>query len=71
MFNSSPIETWEGAGVFMSFGANTGWTHLWFWAAVICCIIPLWVTLQTENHHEHKHSSGGADDSDHTHGVER
>ena len=71
MFNSSPIETWEGAGVFMSFGANTGWTHLWFWVAVICCLIPLWVTLQTENHHEHKHGTGGADDSDHTHGVER
>ena len=71
MFNSSPIEVWEGAGVFYSFGAGTGMTVLIFWLAVICCLIPLWVSLQTENHHEHKHQSGGADDTDHTHGVER
>ena len=71
MIDSSPIEVWEGAGVFMSFGGSTGALLFWFWVAVICCIIPLWVTLKTENFHEHKHSTGGADDSDHTHGVER
>ena len=70
MFNSSPIEAWEGAGVFMSFGANTGMTHFWFWAAVICCIIPLFVTLNTEKHHETQHPFS-AGDSDSTHGVEK
>ena len=70
MFNSSPIEAWEGAGVFMSFGANTGWTHLWFWIAVILCILPLFVTLKTEQHHE-KHHTFHAGDSDSTHGVEK
>ena len=57
MFDSSPIETWEGAGVFMSFGANTGWPHLWFWAAVALCIVPLYYTLKTEEHHEKQHGS--------------
>ena len=70
MFNSSPIETWEGIGVFMSFGANTGWTHLWFWIAVICCLIPLYYTLKTEQQHENQHTFR-SDDTDATHGVEK
>ncbi len=70
MFNSSPIEVWEGAGVFMSFGANTGWTHLWFWLAVVACIVPLFITLKTEQHHENQHTFREGD-SDSTHGVER
>ena len=70
MFNSSPIEAWEGAGVFMSFGANTGWTHIWFWLAVICCIIPIVAAYRTEEHHE-KHHAFHAGDSDSTHGVEK
>jgi hypothetical protein len=70
MINSSPIEVWEGAGVFMSFGANTGWTHLWFWLAVIACIVPLFITLKTEQHHENHHTFREGD-SDSTHGVER
>ena len=71
MFNSSPIEAWEGAGVFFTFGANSGMTHFWFWIAVLLCIVPLFVTLKTENQHENMHQSGGPSDSDHTAGVER
>ena len=56
MFNSSPIESWDGAGVFYSFAASGGMTQLWFWLSVICCIIPLYYTLKTENHHESEHS---------------
>ena len=67
MFNSSPIETWEGAGVFYSFAGSAG---IWFWIAVLCCIIPLIVTLRTENHHETQHKFR-SDDTDSTHGVER
>lgn len=69
MFNSSPIESWDGAGVFYSF-AGTGMTDLWFWLAVILCIIPMVVILKTENHHENQHKFR-SDDSDSTHGVER
>lgn len=69
MFNSSPIESWDGAGVFYSF-AQTGMTDFWFWVAVILCIIPMFVTLKTENHHENQHKFR-SDDSDSTHGVER
>lgn len=70
MFNSSPIETWEGASVFMSFGANTGMTHFWFWVAVILCIVPLFVTFATEQKHENQHTFHKGD-SDSTHGVEK
>ena len=69
MFNSSPIESWDGAGVFYSF-AGSGMTSLWFWLAVLLCIIPLFITLKTENHHEKQHTFREGD-SDSTHGVEK
>ena len=56
MINSSPITTWEGAGVFMTCGADTFGTHLWFWIAVICCLIPIFVLIKAENATEKKHS---------------
>jgi len=55
MFNSSPIEAWEGAGAFFSFGAGTGMTILIFWISVALCVLPLYYTLKAENHHEDKH----------------
>ena len=67
MFSSSPIETWEGAGVFYSFAGSAG---IWFWIAVILCIIPLIITLKTENHHEKQHKFREGD-TDSTHGVEK
>ena len=69
MFDSSPIESWDGAGAFYSF-AGSGMTDFWFWIAVICCIIPLYFTLKTENEHETKHKFR-SDDTDATHGVEK
>ncbi len=70
MIDSSPIESWDGAGAFFSFGPDTGMTVFIFWLAVFCCLIPLYFTLKTENEHEtrHKFKEG---DSDSTHGVER
>ena len=70
MFNSSPIESWDGAGVFYSF-AGSGMTDFWFWIAVLLCIVPLIVTMKTENRHENIHKTGGSNDSDLTSGVER
>ena len=55
MFNSSPIESWDGAGVFYSF-ANTAGTDLFFWLTVILLVVPLYFTLKTENHHENHHN---------------
>ena len=69
MFDSSPIDSWDGAGVIYSF-AGSGMTDFWFWIAVICCIVPLYFALQTENHHEKQHTFREGD-SDSTHGVER
>ena len=70
MFDSSPIETWDGAGAFYSF-AGSGLTDFWFWIAVLLCIIPLVVTMKTENHHENMHKTGGSGDSDYTAGVQK
>ena len=47
MFDSSPIESWDGAGVFYSF-AGTGMTDVFFWLTVILCIVPLYYVLQDE-----------------------
>ena len=69
MFDSSPIESWDGAGVIYSF-AGSAMTDVWFWVAVILCIFPLFITLKTENHHEKQHTFREGD-SDSTHGVER
>lgn len=54
MFNSSPIESWDGAGVFYSF-AGGGGTTLFFWLAVILCIVPLYYVFKAENETEDKH----------------
>lgn len=55
MFNSSPIEAWEGAGAFFPFGADSGMAVFIFWIAVALCVVPLYYTMKTENHHEDKH----------------
>lgn len=52
MIDSSPIDTWEGATVFYSFAGGAG-TDLFFWLMVILCIVPLFITFRTEQHHEH------------------
>ncbi len=53
MFDSSPITSWEGAGVFGTF-AETG-VGLWVILTVVCCIIPLFVTLNSEKKAEEEH----------------
>ena len=53
MFNSSPIESWEGAGAgYNIFG---GGALFWFWVAVICLIIPIWVALRAEKEAQDRH----------------
>ena len=54
MFNSSPIESWEGAGVFYTF--FDGGALFWFWVAVICLIIPIWVALRAEKAAQDRHN---------------
>lgn len=48
MINSSPITSWEGASAFFTFAGSFG-SVFWFWAAVILCITPLWVSLSDES----------------------
>ena len=55
MFNSSPIETWEGAAAFFNY-AGSGGAVLWFWIMVILCIVPLCVSLKAENEAEREHN---------------
>jgi len=46
MFDSSPIESWEGASAIFSFGAGSGTTILLFWLTVVLCVA---VVLHTED----------------------
>ena len=55
MFGSSPIESWEGAGAIFTYAA--GGAGFWFWMAVICCIIPLIVSLKAESDAEREHGN--------------
>jgi len=53
MFNSSPITSWEGAGVFGTF-AESG-VGIWVFLTVVCCIVPLFVTLASEKKADDAH----------------
>ncbi len=54
MFNSSPIQAWDGAAAFFSY-AGSGGPVLWFWVSVILCIIPVLVSLKAEKAAEDKY----------------
>ena len=53
MFNSSPITSWDGAGVFYTY-ADGGAGLITILTAVLC-ILPLIVSLRSENAEEEKH----------------
>lgn len=55
MFNSSPIQTFEGAAAIFNY-AGSGGAVLWFWIMAIFLIIPLVVSLKAENIAEREHS---------------
>ena len=49
--NSSPIESWEGAGAFFSFAGGGGVT-LFCRLTVVLCVVILFITMKIENRHE-------------------
>jgi len=54
MFDSSPIDSWEGAGaVFNSAGGGNVW--IWVVIAAALCIIPIISAIRHENEIENKH----------------
>ena len=48
MFDSSPIDTWEGAAAFFNY-AGSGGAVFWFFVMCVLCIVPLIVSLKAEN----------------------
>ncbi len=54
MFNSSPIESWEGAEAIFTW-AGSGGANLWFWVMCALCIVPLVVSYKAENEAEKEH----------------
>ena len=48
MINSSPVSSWEGAEAIYTFAGGAG-DDLFFWIMVLLCIVPLFVTMKTEN----------------------
>ena len=53
---TSPITSWDGAGVFYTYGANSGGALFWFWLSVVLCIVPLFVAWKAESSAEKSHS---------------
>ncbi len=53
MFNSSPITSWEGAGVFYTYA--DGGAVFWVFITMALCIIPLLASLRVESETEDKH----------------
>ena len=51
--DTSPITAWEGAEAFYTF--YDGGAMLWFWLAVVCCIIPIVVAYKAEKRAEDRH----------------
>lgn len=59
MFNSSPIDAWEGAAAIFTW-AGSGGAVLWFWVMVVLCLIPIVTSLRTENAAEREHGAAGS-----------
>ena len=53
MIESSPITAWEGAGAIFTFAG--GGAVMWFWVMVVCCIVPLIVSLRAESAADKEH----------------
>ncbi len=51
MFGSSPVETWEGAGVIYTY-AGSGGVHLFFWISVLLCVGTIVASIVAENRAE-------------------
>ena len=54
MFDSSPIESWEGAGAFFNSAGSWGVT-VWVIIVAALCIIPIISAIRHENAVEKKH----------------
>lgn len=53
MFSSSPITSWDGAGVIYTYA--DGGAGLWVFLTAALCIVPLIVSLRSENAEEEKY----------------
>lgn len=53
MFNSSPIDAWEGAGAIFTYAS--GGAAFWFWVMAVLLIVPLVVSLRAEKNAERDH----------------
>ena len=54
MFDSSPIESWEGAGAVFNSAGSSG-VMIWIVIAAALCIIPIISAIRHENAIENKH----------------
>ena len=54
MFNSSPIESWEGAAAIFNSAGSTG-VWIWFLITIVLCIIPVIAAINHENKSEKEH----------------
>lgn len=48
MFNSSPVDSWEGAAAIFNSAGSTGVT-IWFLITIALCIIPVIAAIKHDN----------------------
>jgi hypothetical protein len=54
MFDSSPVDSWEGAAAIFNSAGSTG-VWIWFLIAIVLCIIPVIAAINHENKAEKEH----------------
>lgn len=54
MFNSSPIDSWEGVAAFFPY-AGSGGAVFWFWVMTALLIVPLVAAFRAEKAAEAKY----------------
>ncbi len=54
MFNSSPVDSWEGAAAIFNSAGSTGVGN-WFVIAIVLCIIPVIAAINQVNKAEWEH----------------
>ena len=54
MFNSSPVDSWEGAAAIFNSAGSTGVT-IWFLITIALCIIPVIAAIKHDNKADRDH----------------
>jgi len=69
--NSSPVTDWASAAAYYSFASDSAMLNLWFWLAVVLCVLPLLAAVRHENEISQRYSSDPGYSGDPAHAGKR